>query len=273
MGPKLLRIPRVSRSSGARRFSTLPSHEHSRPPILWTYIPQPVPYEKGLLLQEKLVRSRLDALDPTRRSDLLILLQHKPVYTAGRRERGSDDARAEKERLQALWRSLGQEADYVETLRGGQTTFHGPGQLVGYPILHLGDSGVSHLSPDVRAVRRAIDPGWSSIFPSDFHPAVCLPSTEIPFPPALVPSSTPAPYTSRIFRTHRHVHIPLPQNWLDRDPDTAASHIPRLLPERRTDCPTLVPENRRLRTPEYGDDIDPVRTWPPRPSSNTGFGR
>ncbi|KAF9920701.1 hypothetical protein FBU30_009378 [Linnemannia zychae] len=64
--------------------------------------------------------------------DLLLLVEHMPTYTNGRRNRGvhgiSDD---EALRL----RSAG--AVYVESLRGGEITFHGPGQLVAYPILDL----------------------------------------------------------------------------------------------------------------------------------------
>ena len=64
-----------------------------------------------------------------RSTDYLLLLQHPPTFTAGRRIRGSQEQ--EGDRL----RRLG--AEYYETLRGGQTTWHGPGQLVGYPILNL----------------------------------------------------------------------------------------------------------------------------------------
>ncbi|KAI9208126.1 uncharacterized protein BJ171DRAFT_405697, partial [Polychytrium aggregatum] len=62
-------------------------------------------------------------------TNVLLLVEHPPTYTAGRRIKGTTDS--EGPRLQALG------AEYFETLRGGQTTFHGPGQLVGYPILNL----------------------------------------------------------------------------------------------------------------------------------------
>ncbi|KJE89187.1 octanoyltransferase [Capsaspora owczarzaki ATCC 30864] len=58
----------------------------------------------------------------------LLLLEHNPVYTLGRRMQHDADQAA---RLAALG------AEYVYTSRGGQITFHGPGQLVGYPILNL----------------------------------------------------------------------------------------------------------------------------------------
>lgn len=63
----------------------------------------------------------------------VITAQFYPVYTCGRREVGKVTA-AQERYLRANGR-----ADFVEALRGGQTTFHGPGQLVAYPILDLRD--------------------------------------------------------------------------------------------------------------------------------------
>ncbi len=63
--------------------------------------------------------------------DTLLLLEHPHVYTIGRRGEHTDvlwDADALRERG----------VDVVETDRGGQVTYHGPGQLVGYPIVDLG---------------------------------------------------------------------------------------------------------------------------------------
>ncbi|KAF8931766.1 putative lipoyltransferase 2, mitochondrial, partial [Dissophora ornata] len=65
-------------------------------------------------------------------NDLLLLVEHTPTYTNGRRNRGAQAiSEKEVERLQAVG------ATYVESLRGGEITFHGPGQLVAYPILDL----------------------------------------------------------------------------------------------------------------------------------------
>lgn len=128
-----------------------------RSPVVWTYLPQQLPYALGLLLQETLVANRLAAkkllanpsdLSPpqleraqrTAETDVLLLLQHRPVYTAGRREKDLEVARLEGERLSALG------ADYVMTMRGGQTTYHGPGQLVGYPLFDLGAAEVRSFS-------------------------------------------------------------------------------------------------------------------------------
>ncbi len=63
------------------------------------------------------------------REDTLLLLAHAPVYTAGRRS-------VPEHVLARL------DAPLVETDRGGQTTYHGPGQLVGYPIVSLTDLGL-----------------------------------------------------------------------------------------------------------------------------------
>ena len=62
--------------------------------------------------------------------DTLVLLEHEPVYTAGRRS--SDDHLVT---TPAAIRARGAEVHYVD--RGGSFTFHGPGQLVGYPVLDL----------------------------------------------------------------------------------------------------------------------------------------
>ncbi|CAO1628257.1 unnamed protein product [Sympodiomycopsis kandeliae] len=96
------------------------------PPVHVSYIPHLVPYNLGLALQESLYALRGNP-------EVLLLLQHTPVYTEGRRGDTTDQAR-----LQALG------ADHVVTQRGGLITYHGPGQLVGYPILHLGKMGLSN---------------------------------------------------------------------------------------------------------------------------------
>lgn len=64
-------------------------------------------------------------------ADTLILLEHPPVYTAGRRWKPEHIVWTE-ERI----RAAGAELRFID--RGGSLTFHGPGQLVGYPVLDLG---------------------------------------------------------------------------------------------------------------------------------------
>jgi lipoyl(octanoyl) transferase len=85
-----------------------------------------VPYGEGLALQERLVAERQAGRIP----DTLLLLEHDPVFTLGR------NARAEHVLFpEAELRARGFEV--YETGRGGDVTYHGPGQVVGYPILHL----------------------------------------------------------------------------------------------------------------------------------------
>jgi lipoyl(octanoyl) transferase len=85
-----------------------------------------VPYGEGLDLQARLVAQRQSGHIP----DTLLLLEHDPVFTLGR------NARAEHVLFpEAELRARGFEV--FETGRGGDVTFHGPGQVVGYPILDL----------------------------------------------------------------------------------------------------------------------------------------
>jgi lipoyl(octanoyl) transferase len=87
-----------------------------------------VPYEEGLEIQERL-RARVQDGEL---GDVMLLLEHDPVYTLGRRS-GEDDLP-----LGADW-CRAQGIDVVSTRRGGKLTYHGPGQLVGYPIMRVGD--------------------------------------------------------------------------------------------------------------------------------------
>ncbi|KAJ8507368.1 hypothetical protein ONZ45_g10255 [Pleurotus djamor] len=104
----------------------------SLPPILYHYFRTPLPYAQTLALQERLHQIQLLQRKrvPSAHSDLLLLLQHRPVYTGGRRQT-SDETSADRERLTQLG------ADYQLIQRGGETTYHGPGQVVGYPLLDL----------------------------------------------------------------------------------------------------------------------------------------
>jgi lipoyl(octanoyl) transferase len=87
-----------------------------------------VTYENGMRLQQKLVELRQEEAIP----DQLLLLEHPPVITLGR----GGDVR----NLLAPAATLASEGvRFYETTRGGDITYHGPGQLVGYPIVHLGE--------------------------------------------------------------------------------------------------------------------------------------
>jgi lipoyl(octanoyl) transferase len=85
------------------------------------------PYDEVLELQRAL---RLGRIDGSIAHDILLLVEHDPVYTLGRSTRETS-LPLSVEQLRARG------ADVIETERGGDVTWHGPGQLVGYPILHL----------------------------------------------------------------------------------------------------------------------------------------
>jgi lipoyl(octanoyl) transferase len=86
-----------------------------------------VPYPDGLELQRRLVEERKADRIP----DTLLLLQHPHVLTIGVKKDGRAHILASPDRLNSLG------VDVFETGRGGDVTYHGPGQLVGYPILDL----------------------------------------------------------------------------------------------------------------------------------------
>ena len=96
------------------------------PPLEMRVLPGLVSYAGGLALQEKTVSAILAGEE----SDTVFLLEHEPVYTIGRlRDQSSLRATATLPH------------PVFETNRGGQATYHGPGQLVGYPILDLNPRG------------------------------------------------------------------------------------------------------------------------------------
>ncbi len=89
-----------------------------------------VPYREAWDLQRRLVEARHEGVIP----DVLLLLEHPHTFTIGRR--GDDsEVLASPEYLESLG------ATVIEVDRGGLATYHGPGQLVGYPILDLRPRG------------------------------------------------------------------------------------------------------------------------------------
>ena len=89
-------------------------------------IVEPVPYATASRLQELLVAERISG----RISDIILLLEHRPVVTLGRRRRDKH-LLVSPEALSKLG------IDFAVASRGGDVTYHGPGQLILYPILKL----------------------------------------------------------------------------------------------------------------------------------------
>lgn len=117
--------------------------------LRWSFLGT-VPYRQALALQEDLRRGlrgggatdgSRPALSAAAAAEHLLLLEHPHVYTLGRNARAADVLASDE------WRRE-RGIEVVECDRGGQVTYHGPGQLVGYPILDL--------HPDRRDVRRYV---------------------------------------------------------------------------------------------------------------------
>lgn len=105
-------------------------------PTHWQYLGQ-IPYAEANALQER-IRDEIKSGEGPER---LLLLTHPHVYTLGRNAEAGDVLQG-REWLETRGVTV------TETDRGGQVTYHGPGQLVGYPVVNL--------SPDRRDIRRYI---------------------------------------------------------------------------------------------------------------------
>jgi lipoyl(octanoyl) transferase len=107
-----------------------------RRPLYWSYLGR-LPYGEAAELQDRL-RQRVRQ---EQAGDFLVLLEHPHVYTLGRNADQGDIL------VDAGWlKSRG--AEVLTSDRGGRVTYHGPGQLVGYPIVDL--------NPDRRDLRRYV---------------------------------------------------------------------------------------------------------------------
>jgi lipoyl(octanoyl) transferase len=103
-----------------------------------------VPYDEGHVLQRRLAAARADG----RIGDRLLLLEHPAVLTLGR---NSDPAHILASASELGARSI----PVVRIERGGEVTYHGPGQLVAYPIVALHERGLL-VRPFVRALEAAL---------------------------------------------------------------------------------------------------------------------
>ena len=104
-----------------------------------------VEYREALALQERVRAARQQEEVP----DVLLTLEHWPVYTRGRRSGPGELPMGED-----WYRAQG--IDTVETDRGGKVTYHGPGQLVGYPIVRI-DDVVAYVRTLERALVAALE--------------------------------------------------------------------------------------------------------------------
>jgi lipoyl(octanoyl) transferase len=97
-------------------------------PELWVCHLGTLDYGEALALQERVREARQNDRVP----DVLLTLEHWPVYTRGRRSAPGELPMGEE------WYRM-QGFEIVDTDRGGKVTYHGPGQLVGYPIVRVDD--------------------------------------------------------------------------------------------------------------------------------------
>ncbi len=111
---------------------------------LWVVRAGTVPYLEAVELQATLRAMRQAELIP----DVLLLLEHPPVYTSGLRTET-----AELPHPDEWYRARG--ADVLATERGGRATYHGPGQLVGYPVMRVPDV-IAFVRTMERALVRAL---------------------------------------------------------------------------------------------------------------------
>ena len=111
-------------------------HRHAikayQPACLWVDLPI-TPYRQALALQQKLVAARVSG---QLTKDVVLVLEHPPVFTLGRRG-GSENLMISDAQLHQAG------IEMVQCERGGNITYHGPGQLVVYPIINLRAANLS----------------------------------------------------------------------------------------------------------------------------------
>jgi lipoyl(octanoyl) transferase len=120
-----------------------PRLDQDSDPIAATWLGR-IAYRDAWALQKRLVEARVAGGIP----DALLLLEHDPVLTLGK---NADEAHVLASQRDLRRRGI----EVLRVERGGEVTYHGPGQLVAYPILRLGDRGIL-LRPLVRALEEAM---------------------------------------------------------------------------------------------------------------------
>jgi lipoyl(octanoyl) transferase len=133
---------------------------------LWVAQLGTVPYEQGVALQHALRTRRQAGEIP----DVLLVLEHPPVYTRGRRTEATDLPMGED-----WYRARGIEV--CDTDRGGRVTYHGPGQLVAYPIMavervadfvHTMENAIVTALADEGVTAEARDTPFTGVWAGDF---------------------------------------------------------------------------------------------------------
>jgi lipoyl(octanoyl) transferase len=119
---------------------------------LWVCQLGEVEYRDGMVLQDRVRRARQADAVP----DVMLLLEHPPVYTRGRRSEPGELPMGED-----WYRAQG--IDVIQSDRGGKLTYHGPGQLVGYPIMRITDVGAYLRTMEQAIIAALADEGVSAI--------------------------------------------------------------------------------------------------------------
>ena len=202
-------------------------------PDVWCVRLGEVPYEDARQLQLRLEAARqADEI-----SDVLLLLEHPPVYTKGRRtEAGELPMGEDWYRMQGI--------EVTETDRGGRVTYHGPGQLVGYPIVSLKPYG-DDVHEYVRRMERVM---IDSLGEWEVGAAVIDGSR------ASGPGRPCRRGGQRRRRGAGHRHGRTAQDRLDRRPRQPRRHHPRLR-DQRQQRPAAVRVDRALRDRRLPHDL------------------
>ena len=128
---------------GNERRATQSGPPVTAPPIATTWLGR-IAYRDAWELQRRIVDQRATGAG----LDTLFLLEHDPVLTLGK---NADDAHVLASPRELRRRNI----EVIRVERGGEVTYHGPGQLVAYPILRLGERGLL-IRPLVRALEEAM---------------------------------------------------------------------------------------------------------------------